>query len=102
MVFGERTAPNPKQDDAQLLCGKRKNRRKINSLEEEGARWPHRSSKPAWRLILLPEGSTPSPLRQCIFCAARGEEPLARHTVTVFPLKLVKVNPVQFSLYRCA
>src|SRR5208282_366553 len=32
-------------------------------MEEEGARWPHRSSKPAWRLILLPEGSTPSPLR---------------------------------------
>src|SRR5258708_13380340 len=32
--------------------------------EEEGARWPHRSSKPAWRLILSPEGSTPSPLRQ--------------------------------------
>ena len=35
-----------------------------HNLEEEGARWPHRSSKPDWRLILLPEGSTPSPLRQ--------------------------------------
>src|SRR5271170_3769697 len=35
-------------------------------MEEEGARWPHRSSKPAWRLILSPEGSTPSPLRRHI------------------------------------
>jgi hypothetical protein len=34
------------------------------AVEEEGARWSHRSSKPAWRLILSPEGSTPSHLRQ--------------------------------------
>ena len=27
-------------------------------------------------------------------CALRGKEPLARQTVTLFPLKLVKVNPV--------
>src|SRR5215469_17367105 len=33
-------------------------------MEEEGARWPHRSSKPAWQPLRLPEGSTPSPLRQ--------------------------------------
>jgi hypothetical protein len=37
-------------------------------LEEDGARWPHRSSKPAWRLIQSPEGSTPSPLRHQISC----------------------------------
>ncbi len=35
-----------------------------HKMEEEGARWPHWSSKPAWRLIQSPEGSTPSPLRQ--------------------------------------
>src|SRR6266851_4304380 len=33
------------------------------AMEEEGARWPHRSSKPAWRALRSPEGSTPSPLR---------------------------------------
>jgi len=41
----------------------RKKCRKINNLEEEGARWPHRSSKPAWRALRSPEGSTPSLLR---------------------------------------
>jgi len=38
--------------------------RENQAVEEEGARWPHRSSKPAWQLLRLPEGSTPSPLRQ--------------------------------------
>ena len=28
------------------------------------------------------------------FCADTGKEPLAYQTVTLFPLKLVKVNPV--------
>jgi hypothetical protein len=40
------------------------NANEIEALEEEGARWPHRSSKPAWQPLRLPEGSTPSPLRQ--------------------------------------
>jgi hypothetical protein len=40
-----------------------KKRNRIGHLEEEGARWPHRSSKPAWQPLRLPEGSTPSPLR---------------------------------------
>ncbi len=35
-----------------------------SGLEEERARWPYRSSKPAWRALRPPEGSTPSPLRQ--------------------------------------
>jgi hypothetical protein len=41
--------------------------RKINNLEEERARWLYRSSKPAWQLLRLPEGSTPSPLRHSDF-----------------------------------
>ena len=35
----------------------------LTGMEEEGTRWSHRSSKPAWQPLRLPEGSTPSPLR---------------------------------------
>ena len=35
-------------------------------MEEEGARGSHRSSKPAWQALRLPESSTLSPLRQWV------------------------------------
>ena len=47
-------------------CSHRHDRKEANRSgepEEEGARWPHRSSKPAWQPLRLPEGSTPSLLR---------------------------------------
>src|SRR5882757_6834885 len=56
-------------------------------MEEEGARWPHRSSKPAWRLILLPEGSTPSPLRHYLPQSRR----VFRASATRVPTALVQI-----------
>ena len=52
-------------------------------MEEEGARWPHRSSKPAWRALRSPEGSTPSPLRRKIRATTdskTGHTPNSRQT----------------------
>ena len=47
--------------------------------EEEGTRWSHRSSKPAWRALRSPEGSTPSPLRHPDFVRFFK---MSRHDVT--------------------
>jgi integrase len=73
--------------ELQGLNGRKAN--KIKHLEEEGARWPHRSSKPAWQLLRLPEGSTPSPLRQLEF--AGGLPTLAEALSTPWPYSLGRV-----------